>query len=72
MATIYKAINPMIWVDVTKKAGPDTGNDCIVITMDGEIHRAYYSPKGKWYHYNCGCYDEIIEYVEYWMEMPKF
>lgn len=52
MATIYKAINPMIWVDVTKKAGPDTGNDCIVMTMDGEIHRAYYSPKGKWYHYS--------------------
>lgn len=73
MAKIYKADPPLKWIPVTEQKGPDmNSHDCIVMTDDGEICRAYFNSKGEWMGYCGGCYDFKLDYVEYWMLMPKF
>lgn len=72
MAKIYKADPPLKWTSITEKKGPEESDDCIVMTEDGEICRAYFNSKEEWMAYSCGCYDFKLDYVEYWMLMPKF
>lgn len=73
MANIYKAYTPLKWIPVTEQKGPDNNiHDCIVMSDDGEICRAYFNSEEEWMAYSCGNYDFKLDYVEYWMLMPKF
>lgn len=36
------------WISVKDKAGCDTSGDCIVMVMNGDIFKAYFSSKNKW------------------------
>ena len=60
------------WISVKEKAGCDTSSDCIVMVMNGDIFKAYFSSKNKWMKSNGGYYDEVIDDVVAWMPIPSF
>lgn len=60
------------WISVKEKAGCDTSDDCIVMVMNGDIFKAYFSSKNKWMKSNGGYYDEVIDDVVAWMPIPSF
>jgi hypothetical protein len=60
------------WISVKDKAGCDTSSDCIVMVMNGDIFKAYFSSKNKWMKSNRGYYDEVIDDVVAWMPIPSF
>ena len=60
------------WISVKDKAGCDTSDDCIVMVMNGDIFRAYFSSKDKWIKKDGGSYDEVIDDVIAWMPIPSF
>ena len=60
------------WISVKDKAGCDTSSDCIVMVMNGDIFKAYFSSKNKWMKSNRGYYDEVIYDVVAWMPIPSF
>lgn len=60
------------WISVKDKAGCDTSNDCIVMVMNGDIFKAYFSSGCKWMKSNGGYYDEVIDDVVAWMPIPSF
>ena len=60
------------WISVKEKAGCDTSDDCIVMVMNGDIFKAYFSSKNKWMKSNRGYYDEVIDDVVAWMPIPSF
>lgn len=60
------------WISVKEKAGCDTSDDCIVMVMNGDIFKAYFSSKNKWMKSNSGHYDEVIDDVVAWMPIPSF
>ena len=60
------------WISVKEKAGCDTSDDCIVMVMNGDIFKAYFSSKNKWMKSNRGYYDEVIYDVVAWMPIPSF
>lgn len=60
------------WISVEDKAGCDTSDDCIVMVLNGDIFRAYFSSENKWMKRNCGYYDEVIDDVVWWMPIPSF
>lgn len=60
------------WISVKDKAGCDTSSDCIVMVMNGDIFKAYFSSKNKWMKSNGGYYDEVIYDVVAWMPIPSF
>lgn len=60
------------WISVKDKAGCDTSSDCIVMVMNGDIFKAYFSSKNKWMKSNGGYYDEVIDDVVAWMPIPSF
>lgn len=51
------------WISVEDKAGCDTSGDCIVMVMNGDIFKAYFSSENKWMKSNGGYYDEVIDDV---------
>lgn len=60
------------WISVKDKAGCDTSSDCIVMVMNGDIFKAYFSSKNKWMKSNGGHYDEVIDDVVAWFPIPSF
>ena len=60
------------WISVKEKAGCDTSSDCIVMVMNGDIFKAYFSSKNKWMKSNDGHYDEVIDDVVAWFPIPSF
>jgi hypothetical protein len=60
------------WISVKDKAGCDTSGDCIVMVMNGDIFKAYFSSKNKWMKSNGGYYDEVIDDVVAWLPIPSF
>ena len=60
------------WISVEDKAGCDTSDDCIVMVMNGDIFRAYFSSGNKWMKNNGGHYDEVIDDVVAWFPIPSF
>lgn len=60
------------WISVKEKAGCDTSSDCIVMVMNGDIFKAYFSSKNKWMKSNGGHYDEVIDDVVSWFPIPSF
>lgn len=60
------------WISVKDKAGCDSSNDCIVMVMNGDVFRAYFSSKDKWIKKDGGSYDEVIDDVVAWMPIPSF
>lgn len=60
------------WISVEDKAGCDTSDDCIVMVLNGDIFRAYFSSENKWMKRNCGYYDEVIDDVVAWFPIPSF
>ena len=60
------------WINVEDKAGCDTSDDCIVMVLNGDIFRAYFSSENKWMKRNCGYYDEVIDDVVAWFPIPSF
>ena len=60
------------WISVKDKAGCDTSSDCIVMVMNGDIFKAYFSSKNKWMKSNGGHYDEVIDDVVSWFPIPSF
>lgn len=60
------------WINVEDKAGCDTSDDCIVMVMNGDIFRAYFSSGNKWMKNNGGHYDEVIDDVVAWFPIPSF
>lgn len=60
------------WISVKDKAGCDSSNDCIVMVMNGDVFRAYFSSKDKWIKKNGGSYDEVIDDVVAWMPIHSF
>lgn len=60
------------WVSVEDKAGCDTSGDCIVMVMNGDIFKAYFSSENKWMKSNGGYYDEVIDDVVAWFPIPSF
>ena len=60
------------WISVKDKTGCDTSSDCIVMVMNGDIFKAYFSSKNKWMKSNGGYYDEVIDDVVAWMPIPSF
>ena len=60
------------WISVKDKAGCDTSDDCIVMVMNGDIFKAYFSSKNKWMKSNGGHYDEVIDDVVSWLPIPSF
>lgn len=60
------------WISVKEKAGCDTSDDCIVMVMNGDIFKAYFSSKNKWMKSNGGHYDEVIDDVVSWFPIPSF
>lgn len=60
------------WISVEDKAGCDTSDDCIVMVMNGDIFRAYFSSGNKWMKNNGGHYDEVIDDVFAWFPIPSF
>lgn len=60
------------WVSVEDKAGRDTSGDCIVMVMNGDIFKAYFSSENKWMKSNGGYYDEVIDDVVAWFPIPSF
>ena len=60
------------WISVKDKAGCNTSSDCIVMVMNGDIFKAYFSSKNKWMKSNRGYYDEVIDDVVAWMPIPSF
>lgn len=60
------------WISVKDKAGCDTSGDCIVMVMNGDIFKAYFSSKNKWMKSNGGHYDEVIDDVVSWLPIPSF
>lgn len=60
------------WISVKDKAGCDTSDDCIVMVMNGDIFKAYFSSKNKWMKSNGGHYDEVIDDVVSWFPIPSF
>lgn len=60
------------WISVEDKAGCDTSDDCVVMTKNFEIFKAYFSSENKWMKYNNSYYDEVIEDVICWMPIPSF
>ena len=60
------------WISVKDKTGCDTSDDCIVMVMNGDIFKAYFSSKNKWMKSNSGHYDEVIDDVVAWMPIPSF
>lgn len=60
------------WISVKDKAGCDTSSDCIVMVMNGDIFKAYFSSKNKWMKSNGGYYDEVIDDVVSWFPIPSF
>jgi hypothetical protein len=61
------------WISVEDKAGCDTSGDCIVMVMNGDIFKAYFSSENKWMKSNGGYYDEVIDdVVVAWFPIPSF
>lgn len=60
------------WISVEDKDGCDTSDDCVVMTKNFEIFKAYFSSENKWMKNNNGYYDEVIEDVICWMPIPSF
>lgn len=60
------------WISVEDKAGCDTSGDCIVVVMNGDIFKAYFSSENKWMKSNGGYYDEVIDDVVAWFPIPSF
>lgn len=60
------------WISVEDKAGCDTSGDCIVMVMNGDIFKAYFSSENKWMKSNGGYYDEVIDDVVAWFPIPSF
>lgn len=60
------------WVRVEDKDGCDTSDDCVVMTKNFEIFKAYFSSKNQWMKSNGGYYDEVIDDVICWMPIPSF
>lgn len=60
------------WISVEDKAGCDTSGDCIVMVMNGDIFKAYFSSENKWMKSNGGYYDEVIDDVVAWFPVPSF
>lgn len=60
------------WISVEDKAGCDTSGDCIVMVMNGDIFKAYFSSENKWMKSNGGYYDEVIDDVVTWFPIPSF
>lgn len=60
------------WISVKDKAGCDSSNDCIVMVMNGDVFRAYFSSKDKWIKKDGGSYDEVIDDVVAWMPISPF
>lgn len=58
------------WISVEDKAGCDTSDDCIVMVMNGDIFKAYFSSENKWMKSNGGYYDEVIDDVVAWFPTP--
>lgn len=71
MAKIYKAESPIKWVSVDEKL-PDSSDDYLVMIETGDVYRAYLNNQMTWMMYNDGYYDQELEDVEYWAELPKF
>lgn len=61
-----------LWISVKDKAGCDTSGDCIVMVMNGDIFKAYFSSENKWMKSNGGYYDEVIDDVVAWFPIPSF
>ena len=60
------------WISVKDKAGCDTSGDCIVMVVNGDIFKAYFSSENKWMKSNGGYYDEVIDDVVAWFPIPSF
>jgi hypothetical protein len=60
------------WISVEDKAGCDTSGDCIVMVMNGDIFKTYFSSENKWMKSNGGYYDEVIDDVVAWFPIPSF
>ena len=60
------------WISVEDKAGCDTSGDCIVMVMNGDIFKAYFSSENKWMKSDGGYYDEVIDDVVAWFPTPSF
>ena len=60
------------WISVKDKAGCDTSSDCIVMVMNGDIFKAYFSSENKWMKSNGAHYDEVIDDVVAWFPIPSF
>lgn len=60
------------WISVEDKAGCDTSGDCIVMVMNGDIFKAYFSSENKWMKSDGGYYDEVIDDVVAWFPIPSF
>ena len=60
------------WIRVEDKDGCDTSDDCVVMTKNFEIFKAYFSSKNQWMKSNGGYYDEVIDDVICWMPIPSF
>lgn len=60
------------WISVEDKAGCDTSGDCIVMVMNSDIFKAYFSSENKWMKSNGGYYDEVIDDVVAWFPIPSF
>lgn len=71
MAKIYKAELLTKWISVDEKL-PDSSDDYLVMTETGDVYRAYLNNQMTWMMYNDGYYDQELEDVEYWTELPKF
>lgn len=60
------------WISVKDKAGCDTSDDCIVMVMNGDIFKAYFSSENKWMKSDGGYYDEVVDDVVAWLPIPSF
>lgn len=60
------------WIRVEDKDGCDTSDECVVMTKNFEIFKAYFSSENKWMKSNGGYYDEVIDDVICWMPIPSF
>lgn len=60
------------WISVKDKAGCDTSGDCIVMVVNGDIFKAYFSSENKWMKSNGSYYDEVIDDVVAWFPIPSF
>lgn len=60
------------WISVKDKSGCDTSDDCIVMVVNGDIFKAYFSSENKWMKSNGGYYDEVIDDVVAWFPIPSF